>query len=130
MNKDNLIHRQVNPNFIQADNVSAQAFKVTSQTFKPTPKDYYKLSVYNGEKYTARESFEHFTNEGFRSAGVLSLAVSECETESLSVHEDNIPFDGHSYLDFTGLSNSAVEKNSKKLKKYALDRGWQHGPIK
>ena len=130
MDKETLIHRQVNPSFLQADVVSTQAFSVTSQTFKPTPKDEYKLSVYNGEKYSAEESFSHFTNEGYASAGVLSLQVSECNNEALNVQEDNSPFDGHSYVDFTGQTGSGAEKKAKKLKKYALERGWQHGPIK
>lgn len=115
---------------MQADSVSSQAFSVTSQTFKPTPKDDFKLSVYNGEKYTAEESYIHFTFEGYSSAGVLSLTVNECDSESLPTTEDNKPFDGHSYIDFTGLTNSSIEKKAKKLKKYALERGWQHGPVK
>ncbi|MFY8214290.1 MAG: hypothetical protein ACOVKJ_07505 [Flavobacterium sp.] len=130
MDKETVIHRQVNPSFIQADVISVQAFSVTSQTFKPTPKDEFKLSVYNGNKYTAEESFNHFIEFGYPSAGVLSLQVSECSTESLNVQEDNNPFDGHSYVDFTGLSGSSIEKKAKKLKKYATERGWQHGPIK
>ncbi|MFZ4798835.1 MAG: hypothetical protein ACOYMA_15145 [Bacteroidia bacterium] len=129
MEKTTLIHRQVNPTFIQADNVSIQAFSVTSQTFKPTPKDQFKLSVYNSEKYTAEESFNHFS-KSYASAGVLSLSVSECQTESLNVHEDNMPFDGHTYIDFNGLSGSSIEKKAKKLKRYAIERGWQFGPIK
>jgi len=130
MEKKTLLHRQVNPSFVQADNVSSQAFSVTSQTFKPTPKDEFKLSVYNGEKYTAEESYLHFASEGYSSAGVLSLEVNECDAESLPTTEDNKPFDGHSYVDFTGLTNSSIEKKAKKLKKYALERGWQHGPVK
>lgn len=130
MKKDSLLHRQVNPGFIQADGVSSQVFSVTSQTFKPTPKDEQKLSVYNGEKYTAEDSYVHFTGEGYSSAGVLSLTVSECEAESLPAVEDNKPFDGHAHIDFNGLTGSSTEKKAKKLKKYALERGWQHGPIK
>lgn len=130
MKKNSLLHRQVNPGFLQADGVSSQVFSVTSQTFKPTPKDEQKLSVYNGEKYTAEDSYTHFKEEGYPSAGVLSLEVTECENESLSVFEDNNPFDGHTYIDFTNLSGSSTEKKAKKLKKYALDRGWQYGPTK
>ncbi|MCC6186100.1 MAG: hypothetical protein IT256_03000 [Chitinophagaceae bacterium] len=130
MEKNTLLHRQVNPSFVQAECVSSQVFSVTSQTFKPTPKDNLKLSVYNGEKYTAEDSFAHFKTQGYQSAGVLSLEVSECDNESLPVVEDNHPFDGHTYVDFNALTNSAIEKKAKKLKKYALDRGWQHSPIK
>jgi hypothetical protein len=53
MTDTSLIHRQVHPSFVQAGSISSQVFSVTSQVFKPTPKDLGKLSVYNGEKYTA-----------------------------------------------------------------------------
>jgi len=130
MKKESLLHRQVHPSFVQADGVSSQLFSVTSQTFRPTPKDEQKLSVYNGEKFTAEDSYDHFIKEGYVSAGVLSLSISECESESLTVLEDNNPFDGHTHIDFTSLSVSSTEKKAKKLKRFALDRGWQHGPLK
>jgi hypothetical protein len=129
MDKETKVHRQVNPSFVQADGISSQVFSVTSQAFKPTPKDDNMLSVYNDEKYSAEASYDHFKQQGYESAGVLSLLIKECHTEGLSVTEDNEPFDGHSYIDFTSLGNSAIDKKAKKLKKYALDRGWQHGPI-
>ena len=59
MDPNTLLLRQVHPSFVQAENVSAQVFytlmqglAVTSQVFKPTPKDENQLSVYNGDKFT------------------------------------------------------------------------------
>jgi hypothetical protein len=127
MKNDTLLHRQINPSFVQGDSVSSQAFIVTSQAFKPTPKDNGRLSVYNSEKFTAQKAFEHFT-ENYQSRGTLSVTVEECHNESLGVNEDNIPFDGHTSIDFHEFSGSAIDKKAKKLRNYAMARGWQYHP--
>lgn len=119
--------RQIHPLFVQAESVSSQAFSVTSQAFRPTSKDAHKLSVYNGEKFTATESYNHFiSNPVCRSYGVMGITQEECEKAGLKCREDNIPFDGHAVIDFTGLSNSQVETKAKQLKSAALKRGWLH----
>lgn len=64
MNQDTLLLRQIHPSFVQASNVSAQVFSVTSQAFKPTPKDEYMLSVYNGDKFQPDVAYEHYTTMG------------------------------------------------------------------
>ncbi len=127
MEKQTLLHRQVHPSFVQADKISLQVFIITSQVFKPTPKDDSKLSVYNSEKFTAKESFSHFISEPKNnSIGVVSVNVEECSLESLPVIEDNIPFDGHCHIDFKNLTSNQVEKKAKKLKLAAMNRGWQY----
>ncbi|MEY3425479.1 MAG: hypothetical protein RL679_837 [Bacteroidota bacterium] len=133
MENSTLLHRQVHPSFIQKEQVSSQVFEtekaqfileVSSVAFTPTPKDEKKLSVYNGEKYSPKEAFEHFT-KFYNSGGVLSVKIEECRLISLSAIEDNNPFDGHSFIDFSSCTtNGEIKRNAKKLKKYALDRGW------
>ena len=60
-----LLLRQVNPSWLQSG-------RITSQVFKPTLKDNNRLSVYDGDKITAREAWEHFTiNMGLKSVGVM-----------------------------------------------------------
>ncbi len=126
MEKETLLHRQVHPSFVQADKISVQVF-ITSQVFKPTPKDYNKLSVYNSEKFTAKESFSHFISEPKNSSiGVVSVNIEECNLEGLNVVEDNLPFDGHCHIDFENLANNQIEKKAKKLKLAATNRGWQY----
>lgn len=99
MDKSTLLHRQVNPNFVINQTVSSQVFEINiaSSVFNPTPKDENKLSVYNGEKFSAEDSFGHFTLE-YKSAGVVSVTVDECNSINLEAIEDNFPFDGHSYI--------------------------------
>ncbi len=125
LESDTLLLRQVHPSFVQGDSFSSQVF--SSQTFRPTPKDEFKLSVYNGKKFSASTAFAHFTQE-YTSAGVAGVLVEECNQEGLATEEDNYPFDGHCFIDFQGLTSNAVGKKAKKLKALALKRGWLHRP--
>jgi hypothetical protein len=128
MEDSTLLHRQVHPNFVQNNQVSSQAFEgdmkpgtqVTSAVFSPSPKDNNKLSVYNGQKYSPEDSYNHFTKE-FTSAGVVSVTVNEC---ALPCIEDNLPFSGHTYVDFTGLTKGEIKAKAKVLKSIANKRGW------
>lgn len=122
MDADNKLFRQVHPSFVQGDSVSSQVF--SSQTFKPTPKDENRLSVYNEALFTAKESFEHFLEQGYISAGVVGVSKKECDAENLPVNEDNIPFEGHCSIDYNGLGAGCIKKKAKKLKNYATKRGW------
>lgn len=134
--KDNTeLHRQIHPSFVVNNQVSIQAFTevtgliVSSGAFNPTEKDENKLSVYNGIKFTAQKSFEHFCLE-YKSFGVLTLIVEEVNSiESLSCNEDNYPFDGHSYIDFSQVSakNQRIKKAGK-LRDIAFKRGWTYKP--
>jgi len=125
MNSSATLLRQVHPSFVQADTISSQVFTITSQVFRPTPKDEGLLSTYNGEKFTPEASHTHFTSEsGNQSFGVVGVTGDECDAQQLKWGEDNDPFDGHSYVDFNGLTNKAIETKAKFLKKIAMGRGW------
>ncbi|AYO58117.1 hypothetical protein CO230_08280 [Chryseobacterium sp. 6424] len=127
MKEETLLHRQIHPTFILGKIISAQVFEISSQVFTPTPKDDFKLSVYNGEKFTPKESYEHYTKE-LVSAGTASVTIRECKSQVLNVTEDNDPFDGHSYIDYTGLSNGEIKAKAKKLKAIAITRGLTYIP--
>ena len=112
-----LLLRQVHPSFVQAG-------RVTSQVFRPTPKDESLLSVYDGDQISAEDSWTHFTNkQGFQSVGVLAVTVDECDAEGLFARSDPGPFPEHAVIDFTGLSENQIEKKGKKLKAKAEVRG-------
>jgi hypothetical protein len=126
MTPSTIIHRQVHPDFIQQKDVSSQIFEATSSAFIPTKKDQKMLSVYNGEKFDAKQAFDHFALH-YVSKGVLSVLVSECITISLNVIEDNVSFDGHTYIDFSGCtSGNQIKVKAKLLKKAAMERGWSY----
>ncbi|MBE8723533.1 hypothetical protein [Flavobacterium hungaricum] len=128
MTEKTLLHRQVHPNWIQNNIVSLQVF-ATSQVFSPTPKDEGHLSVYNGEKFSAEESYTHFLcNPECSSVGTLSVSISEVdEVGDLSSVENDYPFDGHCYIDFNGVSTKgALKKKSQKLRDLAMERGWTY----
>jgi hypothetical protein len=95
--------------------------------FRPTPKDEYKLSVYDGDLITPEQSWRHFTGDlGYQSVGVLAVTVGECAGESLRAVPSPEVFKEHAHIDFTGCTGSQIEKKGKKLLAAALARGWQY----
>jgi hypothetical protein len=119
MNATTLLHRQVNPAWIQSG-------RVTSQAFKPTAKDNRRLSVYDGDKINAADAWQHYTGSlCFSSAGVITVRVDECQSLELESESDPTPFPEHAVIIFGEFSNAETEKKAKQLKAFALARGWQ-----
>jgi hypothetical protein len=113
-----LLLRQVHPSFVQAG-------RVTSQAFRPMPKDQSLLSVYDGERIAAEASWIHYTTElKYASVGTMAVTVDECAAESLPARSDPDPFPELAVIDFSGLTDAQCEKKSKKLKAKAESRGW------
>ncbi len=120
MTTETLLLRQVSPSWVQAG-------RITSQVFKPTPKDEKRLSVYDGDQISPKDSWDHYTESlGFKSVGVLGVTVGECEQHKLSAEPDPKRFPEHVLIKFDGFSNSQIEKKAKRLKKAAEIRGWQY----
>ncbi|WP_347066491.1 hypothetical protein [Flavobacterium sp. WV_118_3] len=131
MTNATLLHRQIHPSWIQNNFISEQAFlaenNIASLAFTPSEKDNKKLSVYNGEKFSALDSFNHFT-QNYVSAGVLSVTFAEViAIQNLNAYEDNTPFAGHAVIDYTNIATTnQMKKSAKKLKNKAIERGWTH----
>ena len=126
MNSDTLLYRMVSPSWVRRG-------RPTSQTFNPTPKDNGRLSVYDGDQISPQEAYNHFTNPppglSQTAAGVLAVAVSECESLDLTVSPDPLPdFLQHATIDFTAISGNAIRRVARQLNKIANARGWQHRP--
>lgn len=121
MTNSTLLLRQVNPSWVQSG-------RITSQVFKPTPKDNNQLSVYDGDRVTAEKSWRHYTGElGFSSVGVVAVTVDECQSQSLPAKADPLPrFPEHVVIDFSGCSGTQTEKKARHLKMAAEERGWQY----
>ena len=120
MNADTLLLRQVHPSFVQ------QA-RITSQVFRPTPKDENLLSADNGDKISPFDSWKRFiSNPSCLSAGVMAVSFAETEKENLPVIEDGTPYPEHCSIDFCNLSGGEIAKKAKKLKNAAEERGWLH----
>lgn len=114
-----LLFRQVSPAFLKV------AAKVSSQVFRPTPKDAGLLSVDRSSKGTAQSSHDRYTRLGFASLGVLGVTVEECERESLASFDDPLPENAaHAVIDFTGLTRGQSETKAKKLLFWAEQRGY------
>jgi hypothetical protein len=118
MSPETVLLRQINPSFVQAG-------RVTSQAFRPTPKDEQCLSVYDGDKIQAHAAWAHFTkNPVCHSVGVLAVSHAECDAEELPVIADGVPFPEHCYVDYSGFDKKAIEKKAKVLSRLAQLRGW------
>ena len=65
--------RQVNPNWVREG-------RITSQVFRPMPKDKGQLSVYDGDQMTPQQAYAHYTQQlALNSVGIMAVTVAECE---------------------------------------------------
>ncbi len=76
MTPDTLLLRQIHPSFVQDG-------RVTSQAFRPTPKDELRLSVDDGDRVGAEASWKRFTanpacKSGLRKACRTRSAPRRC----------------------------------------------------
>jgi hypothetical protein len=118
MTEATLLLRQIHPTFIQNG-------RVTSQAFRPTPKDENQLSVDNGDRISAQGSWRRFSAQpGCLSAGVMAVSQGECVTCEVLVVEDGIPYVEHCFLDFAPHSVKVAGRIGKKLSEKAQERGW------
>jgi hypothetical protein len=118
MTPDTLLMRQVHPNFVQDGRVSSQAFR-------PTPKDEFYLSVDNGDRLSAEAAWRRFTADpACTSTGVQAVSQSDCAVQSLPVIEDGLPHPEHCSIDFSAFGKKAIEKKAKLLRTAAATRGW------
>ncbi len=118
MNANTFLYRQIHPNFIQQNRVSSQAFR-------PTPKDDQKLSVYDGDQIEPSAAYQHYTGKlNLPSVGVMAVTVSECEVTDLPTLPDPAPFPEHALIDFSAYSKNETEKKAKLLKAKAEARNW------
>lgn len=129
MEDTTLLHRQIHPSFVQNNTISIQAFMnkkdISSLSFTPSSKDESKLSVYNGDTFTAEESYNHYT-KSFKSCGVLSVSKDEITSiENLHIDDDNNPFNGHSSIDFSQVvSKNHIKIKAQQLRNFAVKRNW------
>lgn len=124
MKPETLLYRQVHENWIQLGVPS-------SQTFRPTPKDEGKPSVYDADVIgTAEASYLHWTTDlKLTSVGVLAVTEAECSSRKLQAVTDGIPFPAHATIDFTNCkTNNEIRRLAGELIKLALARDWQHRP--
>lgn len=118
MDDKTLLFRHIHPSFIQDG-------KVTSQAFKPTPKDEKKLSSYDGDMISPADSYSHYTNIlGFKSVGIMSVSVTECKELDLPAIPDPDPFDEHVLIDFSAHEKKDIERKAKNLRTLAESRDW------
>lgn len=123
MTPETILLRQIHPGFIQDG-------RVTSQAFRPTPKDENRLSVYDGDMIEPESAWEHFISRpDCRSIGVMGVTVAECSDLELPARPDPDPeppekFPEHGVIDFSAYSKNQIEKKAKRLRAKAAARDW------
>ena len=118
MNATTMLLRQIHPSFVQSG-------RVTSQAFSPFPKDYGKLSVYDGDLIDAEPAFQHSTTHlEYQSKGVLGVTVRECSEVGLPAESDPEPFLEHAIVDFTGKDKKSIKSCAAVLRDRGMTRGW------
>jgi len=123
MNHETPLWRQIHPSFMVASQPGSQAFR-------PTPKDQDLLSFDDGSRIPAEASWQRHTGaRGLASIGVLAVTVGECAGEGLPVIADGIPDPEHVSVGFSGNTTSQRKAISKRLRDFAVARGWQFGPV-
>ena len=123
MNPETPLWRQIHPSFLVGDQPGSQAFR-------PTPKDQDLLSFDDGRRITAEASWQRHTGpRGLASIGVMGLAVAECSGESLQAIADAVPDPEHVSVSFAGKTTGQRKAISKRLRDFAVARGWQFGPV-
>ncbi len=124
MKPETLLYRQVNESWVQRGVPS-------SQTFRPTPKDQGRPSVYDGDVVgSAEAAYVHWTQElKLTSVGVLAVTGAECAARNLPAVRDGKPFPAHATIDFTGCkSNGEIKRLAGELTQCAVAREWQYRP--
>lgn len=123
---DELLFRQVHPNWMKGDEPSSQAFK-------PTSKDAGRLSVARGSMTTAEAAFDLHTGAmGLVSAGTWAVNVGEVSRDPVSLSAlgdavfEPVPDPAHALIDFGGLARREVEIKAKLLLAAARSRGRLH----
>ena len=123
MKPETPLWRQIHPSFLVGDQPGSQAFR-------PTPKDQDLLSFDDGSRITAEASWQRHTGpRGLASIGVMGLAVAECSGECLLAIADAVPEPEHVSVSFAGKTTGQRKAISKRLRDFAVARGWQFGPV-
>jgi len=113
-----LLLRQVHSSFVK-DN------QITSQAFRPTPKDKHLLSFDDGNRIDAQRAWiRHNSLPNATSSGVLAVSKQECETHELAVFYDGTPYPEHVSVGFSNHSSNKQRRIAKRLRDHAIKRGW------
>lgn len=122
MNDNTLLHRVVKPSWLVQNDI------VSSQAFRPEPRDENLMSVFDGDQINAERAWQHYTGDPDKPLppGVLSVTFAEFTDEGLPVCPDPDTFPEHVLVDYRGLGTNQIKRKSANLRDIAVRRGWQY----
>ena len=119
MNDESLLYRVISPA------VWLQSGHVSSQAFRPRPRDNKLLSVYDGDQIAPEAAWRHYTSDYDNPpVGVLAVTVAECSAQDLTVRADPVTFLEHALIDFRQFGTNQIKRKSVCLRDAAAVRGW------
>jgi hypothetical protein len=120
---DEVMLRQVHPNWIQKGDV-------TSAAFRPSPKDSNELSVDRSALVSAEAAFKNFKARGFVSEAVFGISVGEFSAESIPCFpapiepsENDSGNPTHAVANYSVHTKSQQQIVAQRLKLKAIARG-------
>ncbi len=123
---ENLLFRQIHPNFVQ-DGIPS------SQPFVPNANDQGKLSLDRSVKTTAADAFERYLSAGRQTTAVYGVTVKEFGEERIDCFKDPIVADdpkfenlSHAFANYSPFSDKEKKIKAKRIKHHALARGCLH----
>lgn len=125
---DDLLWRQVHPEFVQGGQLASRAFRLNSGDAK-------RLSLSWAKKQSAEGAYDFHANVlKLPSAGTWAVSVGEVleagcraiyDEEAASAPPAPCP-PGHTFIDLRPFGSSRISKITKKLNLYAQERGRIH----
>ena len=119
MRSETLLLRLVHPAHVHAGMITSQAFRPPTQSPLLTVFD----ATVTSPATVWAWSLDFFP-QSRRFAGIVAVSLGECESLGLSVSEIQDHPEGHSVIDFTGLSRGQLRQAAVILKEFAAARGW------
>lgn len=120
---EEVLLRQIHPDLMQDG-------EPASSSFRPKESDKNMLSVDRGALTTPADAHALYTGNGYSSAAVYGVSVSEfesngipCESDPLDEADDIRANPAHALASFAGHGTSKQKTLAKKIKKQAVARG-------
>ncbi len=115
--------------FLRQVHQSARKDNNWVKSFVFRPEDLINLSVYDGNRISAKDAYFHYSDYG-DTIGVIGITEKDCYSLNLSIIEDPLPdFKEHCIIKFTNCrTRKEIDIVAKELTKLSHKYGWLYRP--